>query len=541
MPWQGLLCASVRKSRCHRAMSVRPFLQIFRQVGASASALLAQPPAAMGARGHGAFHWHHMALEVILEFVGPRDLDQSLLRTSRSYSTDFSGIGTVEHAVAFLDAALRNQKLPATSLELRSACDKEPWCRAMLQHGLAAVPAGLAGQAGQADPLVQTDRADSFCIFEDVLDVFASGVSAARDALYDEKVQVVAATPLATAARCSRHQRCCPLWGPPPDFAVGGSPCVDFSLAGSRRQEHGPTMIVFLAWARKHRHWGTPVLILENVPQFPRWLVERNFGDLYRIIELPITTESCGFSMIRRRRVYFVLLRVGCVELHHDLEELVRLVTAKLGTIPSEISDFLLADLSEVQEEMLEFTQTRRHLRGDEHDVGGMHPADVLTDRERNALWVYQRRWSGLGPQRCPLRDLVVHLGDNPEVMLVWSGVDGKIPTIRRSSGLLWAVSHKRWLTARELYATMGFPTYRCLAQAAGVALVSLRPPAGTLAQARQGIGNAMHLACVGTVLFCTLACVRKDASLSGSGRSGGSGLSGQDAHAGPTQPGPCL
>jgi site-specific DNA-cytosine methylase len=492
----------------------------------------------MDALGQSAFRWHHLVLDCILEFVGPRDLDQSLLRTSRSYSTDFSGIGTVEHAVAFLDAALRNQRLPATSLVLRSACDKEPWCRAMLQHGLPAVPAGLAGQAGQADLLVQTDRADSFCIFEDVLDVFDSEVSAAIEASYHEKVQVVAAAPLAAAARCARHQRWCPLWGPPPDFAVGGSPCVDFSLAGSRRQEHGPTMIVFLAWARKHRHWGTPVLILENVPQFPRWLVERNLGDLYRIIALPITAESCGFSMIRRRRVYFVLLRIGCVELHHDLEELTRLVTAKLGAIPSEISDFLLADRSEVEEEMVEYTQARRHLRGDEHDVGGMCPADVLTERERNALWVYERRWRGLGPKRCALQDLVVHLGDNPEVMLVWSGVDGKVPTIRRSSGLLWSVSRRRWLTARELYATMGFPTYRSLAQAAGVPLVSLRPPAGTLAQARQGIGNAMHLACVGTVLFCTLACVRMDASLSGSGRSGGSG---PEAPPAPRSPGPCL
>ena len=120
-----------------------------------------------------------------------------------------------------------------------------------------------------------------------------------------------------------------------------------------------------------------------------------------------------------------------------------------------------------------------------------------------------------LGPRRCEARNLVVHLGDNPDVMLVWSGRDGKVPTIRRSSGLLWVVDQGRWLTTREMYATMGFPTYRCLADVAGVPLMPVRPPGGTLAHARQGVGNAMHLACVGTVLLCTLACVRRDASTS--------------------------
>ena len=333
----------------------------------------------------GPFTWHHLALEVVVDVIGLRDLELSLLRTCRSYATDFSGVGTVEHAVEFLDAALLRQRLPRAAWILRASCDREPWCRAMLQLGFA----GLARPAASVDQVVQAK--EDGCIFEDMLDAFNADLAGARSLPYNAKVAAAAAAPLASSAPCSRHGGLCNLWTEPPDFAVGGSPCTDFNLAGARQQADGPTMLVFLAWARKHRHWGTPVLILENVPQFPLQLVEANFGDLYRVYVFPIMAETCGFGLIRRHRRYFVLLRRGCVEMHHDLGELLQKVKDRLAGLEAEVADFLLADASEVQEEIVEFAHTRLHLRSQQFDVTMMRPEDILTPRERDALWVYKR------------------------------------------------------------------------------------------------------------------------------------------------------
>ena len=110
----------------------------------------------------------------------------------------------------------------------------------------------------------------------------------------------------------------------------------------------------------------------------------------------------------------------------------------------AEVADLLRADANEVHEEMVEYAQRRLHLRNELFDVPMMRPEDVLSPREMDALWVYSGKWHDLGPQRCEARNFVAHLGDNPDVMLVWSGRDGKVPTIPRSSGFLWAVAQGR-------------------------------------------------------------------------------------------------
>ena len=66
---------------------------------------------------------------------------------------------------------------------------------------------------------------------------------------------------------CFTHGRQCRLFNPDfeSDVEIAGLPCWDFSLAGKRLKEHGPTNTVFMSHAKIHRCKATPILIIENV------------------------------------------------------------------------------------------------------------------------------------------------------------------------------------------------------------------------------------------------------------------------------------
>lgn len=46
---------------------------------------------------------------------------------------------------------------------------------------------------------------------------------------------------------------------------VAGLPCWDYSSAGKRLAENGPTVGTFICHAKRHIHTKTPLIILENV------------------------------------------------------------------------------------------------------------------------------------------------------------------------------------------------------------------------------------------------------------------------------------
>ena len=78
----------------------------------------------------------------------------------------------------------------------------------------------------------------------------------------------------------------------------------------------------------------------------------------------------------------------------------------------------------------------------------------------------------------------------------------GVLPTIRASTSKFWSPSRRRWLLQKECLSAMGFPVYRDLAQAAEMEVDVISATA-----ARYSVGNAMHVANVGSVLaFALLA-----------------------------------
>ena len=63
---------------------------------------------------------------------------------------------------------------------------------------------------------------------------------------------------------CYSHNRQCPL-NQNSDMETAGLPCWDYSLAGNRLCEDGPTIGAFLTHAKRHVEFGTPIVIVENV------------------------------------------------------------------------------------------------------------------------------------------------------------------------------------------------------------------------------------------------------------------------------------
>ena len=98
------------------------------------------------------------------------------------------------------------------------------------------------------------------------------------------------------------------------------------------------------------------------------------------------------------------------------------------------------------------------------------------------------------------MEDLFVDLSQNPDCRPSWSST-GQLPTLRTSSAI-WHVASTRFVLPRELACCMGFPASTDCSKRAGVTFDS---PEYSV----KHLGNAMHVACVGTCLTVALSCVR--------------------------------
>lgn len=181
-----------------------------------------------------------------------------------------------------------------------------------------------------------------------------------------------------------------------------------------------------------------------------------NIYPLYNIAPL-----DAGFGLTARQRVYVVCVHSARAVLAYDLYQMYDSVADEVlqnagGARPR---DCMLAPRMEVAAEAERIGSSR-----------GFRPSPsqrddytwILNDRERLALieygHAYWKRFREL-PHASP--DLVVFLGDNPWSRLTWSATSGMLPTFRMNNGLMWIPSLRRFLTAREKLAAMGFPVFQ--------------------------------------------------------------------------------
>ena len=111
----------------------------------------------------------------------------------------------------------------------------------------------------------------------------------------------------------------------------------------------------------------------------------------------------------------------------------------------------------------------------------------------------YRKRYNG-----DPSLDdnLVYHLGDSAAYR-TWSAPANSVPTLKRSSGLLWSPKRKRCMTSRELLATLGFPVIKATA----AAMMVPELPILDSSRASRIAGNAMHWSSVAVVQLVALSC----------------------------------
>lgn len=341
------------------------------------------------------------------------------------------------------------------------------------------------------------------CVFPNILNFFWGLEDPALfSADYMQKYHAVSRAVYKGSAPCLRHgggalRECCV---PDVDLEVAGLPCTDFSSAGLRMAEQGPTILIHLAWARKMLFEQPALILHENVPLYPPELLQEHLGGVYHLYTFLVSPADAGFSLQSRRRRYTMLIHKTKTILTHDPYETYGTLRAVLGVTTTTPANALLATSEDIAGEVQHLCAARGI---PPPPPGAASLEGLLNARERSALALYNAMWRsrfGSAPEAVPW--CLFFLGDNPGKRATWSA-NVSMPSQRLNGGLLWSPGLKRMVTGKERLAAMGFPSFPHLAAAAGVMELAALSPA----EATRACGNAMHVASVGLMLLVLLSC----------------------------------
>lgn len=426
-------------------------------------------------------------------------MKKSLLTQGAPLSTYFSGVGTPELALDTLENA-KVKNVSVGHFEAVSACDWDAGCRnVLISHDIPLVYGDILERLPPQVKKVAL-KCNSFAGKQKAI-MGCSTKAPATSYSKDEDGNIVK-----TKMAC-----------PPAIVDMSGSPCTDWSPIGLRKGEAGPTIPIYLTWARIQLENDTPVIIHENVRKFPVEQLKRVFGDKYHIDSIETQPSDVGFGLLKRPRRYDVLTHKKKTERLADITETYDALKKALGDSEpigrtwKRLDSFMNAYGSAKNKELLAEERHLAEQRGivckDSSKKGkNLDWTYLLNKREKGALKEFTRLWNLRGDKKDPSEDpnCIFHLGDNPQKRCVWS-VNGHIPTFRRGGGMYWMPYHRRWIMPKERLALMGFPVYPDLAKASGVDVL----PIENRNKAKMMAGNAMHLANAGAILAVTLACVQ--------------------------------
>ena len=241
-------------------------------------------------------------------------------------------------------------------------------------------------------------------------------------------------------AYCLIHGRACEH--PRACVHFAGTPCVNFSSMGDGSKCDGRTSQHFAAWASLRLRLREPIIIHENVPEFPLAVLTKFFGHLYNIQSVELHPDDYGWAS-RRPRAWRVLTLKQC-----SIQRPVSVIeNAFRRPCAMTYLDYLVEDDEHLQQERQ--WAASRPSNANKHLTSESSFYDTLTDVERDYLSVYREHWPGA----------VCMLGQNPRRVPIVSSRT-TLNTVIKHAGLMWTdrAPQPRWLSPRELLLSQGFP-----------------------------------------------------------------------------------
>lgn len=101
------------------------------------------------------------------------------------------------------------------------------------------------------------------CIFGDLEGIVLKGSYNPGDD-FMTKFHSIDAARVCKKQYCHAHSGDCPLISQDSHLEVAGLPCWDFSIAGKRRMEEGPTNTAFITHAKRMVEKEVPLVLIEN-------------------------------------------------------------------------------------------------------------------------------------------------------------------------------------------------------------------------------------------------------------------------------------
>ncbi len=417
-------------------------------------------------------------------------------------TTAFSGICAPSVSASMLGAAISNFQQERIMLEYKNAVEIDNHCRLELEmcpHRPEHIFGDILAFATHDTHLILRDRTElSLDLLEEIF-------------LKRDSVRLRATCHFHSCkgvSKCDCGFDCfCELV--PGFLHVAGIPCTDWTPQGQKAGAWGETMVCLFCWIALRRRLLTPVLVLENVPQFPFSMLQR-FLPMYKLDDAIIDNEvTLGLSISRTRR-YCIAILVLYYHLERPLSQLDSCLGRSRGGSHS-WRDYFVADTAELQAE-LSWSRKRKSSRA--------HGATVGTDRSISATsfedslcpWEYKH----LQGARQLGRGHLYLLSQDPGRKQRSSG--NVAAALIANMHMLYSDHHNRWSTSRECLAMQGWPVFDVMLHALfgehrAFDLCSFNRtrarfclPGRLRSAVVQQSGNAMHTAAIGAVLlwlFC--------------------------------------
>eukprot|EP00439_Symbiodinium_sp_Y106_P071526 s1757_g12.t2 len=299
-----------------------------------------------------------------------------------------------------------------------------------------------------------------------------------------QKITRLLTTPMLPWVQCLRHGRPCQLRTA--DLDVSGFPCVDWSPAGKQLGIYGKTFEVLLALVAWHRSCRTPIVLLENVPEFNVQVLRFLVGDLYDV-QARSQIAFWRRSIRSENRKIFSKTYQSCT---CSLESVQLRATALYWFNATQARGIAVKPPHKTQ-----MYNSFGYL---------LRPTEEERLRKYEALWLDK-----YGQTAAEDANVIFHLGDNPDNRACMTRPTGQLPTFRKSMGLCWHPSSKTVLLPMERLSLLGWPVFPDLAQAGGVGPVDswfAHMPGNKISQAA---GNAYHIPSFGVWALTALACLR--------------------------------